>query len=557
MTRLTRFMLTWAVAAAVMPAALGAQAPPAPTAPAPAQAPAGPAAPPAAQPPAPGDVDFERITFGRPAIRIGQDYLLRQDAAVREAVIIMGDARIEGRVDQNVVVILGNATVTDTAFIDDSLVVIGGTATVAPNARIDQDLVIVGGELDAPAGFTPRGEYIVVGSEMLGGRLQAIVPWITRGLLWGRLIVPDVGWIWGIVFLFLLGYAALNLVFDHAIVTTAQVLTAKPLTAFAVGILVMLLFPPVAALLAVSVIGIPVIPILVCGMVVAGLLGRVAVARWIGMNAVKETEQGSKIQGLRSLVIGFGVVCVAYMVPILGLITFATLAVLGLGAATLAFMNAYRRENPAAPKRTPPPMPPSPVTPPFTPGPTGGPEAQASYMSAPAGNAPMAHEAAVVPPPPAYSAPPLIPPMPPPPAGPSGFATVTTTDMLSLPKATFLDRIAALVLDAILVGFVLGIIDVLDNGPGAFFFFLVVYHIGCWTWKAATLGGVIMNLRVIRMDGYRLRFVDALVRGLSAIFSAIVVGLGFFWILRDPERQAWHDRIAGTYVLKVPRQFPL
>jgi len=24
-------------------------------------------------------------------------------------------------------------------------------------------------------------------------------------------------------------------------------------------------------------------------------------------------------------------------------------------------------------------------------------------------------------------------------------------------------------------------------------------------------------------------------------------------MLRDPERQGWHDKIAGTYVVKVPR----
>jgi uncharacterized RDD family membrane protein YckC len=36
-----------------------------------------------------------------------------------------------------------------------------------------------------------------------------------------------------------------------------------------------------------------------------------------------------------------------------------------------------------------------------------------------------------------------------------------------------------------------------------------------------------------------------------------VLGLGFLWILKDPDRQAWHDRIAGTYVVKVPRSWPI
>ncbi len=44
---------------------------------------------------------------------------------------------------------------------------------------------------------------------------------------------------------------------------------------------------------------------------------------------------------------------------------------------------------------------------------------------------------------------------------------------------------------------------------------------------------------------------------LAGLFSIAALGLGFLWILRDPERQSWHDRIAGTYVVSVPRSWPL
>jgi uncharacterized RDD family membrane protein YckC len=44
---------------------------------------------------------------------------------------------------------------------------------------------------------------------------------------------------------------------------------------------------------------------------------------------------------------------------------------------------------------------------------------------------------------------------------------------------------------------------------------------------------------------------------LTAILSLVVLGLGALWILKDPERQAWHDKIAGTYVVKVPRSWPV
>jgi uncharacterized RDD family membrane protein YckC len=129
-------------------------------------------------------------------------------------------------------------------------------------------------------------------------------------------------------------------------------------------------------------------------------------------------------------------------------------------------------------------------------------------------------------------------------------------DLALLPRAPFFDRAAAFVLDVILV---LILQDLLapDRRDGAFFVFLLAYHIGFWTWKGTTVGGLICQLRVTRMDGAPMRFVDALVRGLASIFSLAVLGLGCLWILKDPERQAWHDKIAGTYVVKVPRNWPI
>jgi uncharacterized RDD family membrane protein YckC len=54
-----------------------------------------------------------------------------------------------------------------------------------------------------------------------------------------------------------------------------------------------------------------------------------------------------------------------------------------------------------------------------------------------------------------------------------------------------------------------------------------------------------------------LRFADALVRGLTAVFSIAALGIGCFWMINDPEKQMWHDKIAGTFVVKVPRHLVL
>ena len=115
---------------------------------------------------------------------------------------------------------------------------------------------------------------------------------------------------------------------------------------------------------------------------------------------------------------------------------------------------------------------------------------------------------------------------------------------------------APFALDVILVSMTWAMLG--DRGPDDFVLpMLVVYHVAFWAWKATTLGGIICQLRVVRVDGAPLRFVDALVRGLVGVFSLATFGLGAFWILRDPERQSWHDKVAGTLVVRVPRDFPL
>ncbi len=139
-----------------------------------------------------------------------------------------------------------------------------------------------------------------------------------------------------------------------------------------------------------------------------------------------------------------------------------------------------------------------------------------------------------------------------PPAAPS---PPPGSDLASFQRAAFRDRLAAFVLDVILVGLAVQLLQ--PTRDSTFFLLLLVYHIGFWTWKGTTVGGIICQLRVVRVDGAPLTFADALVRGLSSIFSLAVFGLGCFWILKDPDGQAWHDKIAGTYVVKVPRNWPL
>jgi uncharacterized RDD family membrane protein YckC len=220
---------------------------------------------------------------------------------------------------------------------------------------------------------------------------------------------------------------------------------------------------------------------------------------------------------IRSFTLGCVILVLVYMVPVLGGVVWAVIGAAGLGAATVAFMAAYRKENPPPLK---PVLPPPPLTP------------------LPASNAVGEGDAA-----------PLS-------AGPTTMAGGGPSQPLALlPRATFTDRLAAFALDAILVAITVGLLDPLDEDT--FVPVFLFYRSAFWAWKGATVGGIICQLRVARLDGAPPGAAEALVRGLGSIFSIAVLGIGCLWILRDPESQAWHDKMAGTCVVKVPRNWPL
>jgi len=482
---------------------LAAQQPaPPPAAP---QAPVEPTAPQAPDAPLPPLDDFGRN--GEEVVRVGSNYTLAAGDQVDQIVVVMGAATIEGRIDGDLVVVLGEARLGPKAVVEGDVVVVGGSLAVESGATARRDLVVVGGGLDAPADFMAGGEQVVIGFRAVGDRVRGLLPWLMRGLLWGRPVVPDLPWVWVVVFAVFLIYLLLLLIFDHPVRVAADTLALTPLKALVTGLIVLLLLGPIVLLLAASVIGLLVVPVALCAVFVAGLVGKIAVARWLGSRLVAEGEEHNRFLLARSFAIGSVLLIVAYMVPILGGVVWALAGATGLGAATLAFVSAYRKENP-------PPPPIAPVVPPMPP--------------------------------------PVIPP-PTPDVVPEGPASVAATTLF--PRASFTDRLAAFVLDAILVGITIGLLDPLDSDT--FVPVFLAYRFGFWTWKGATVGAIICQLRVTRIDGTRIGPAEALVRSLASIFSIGVLGIGCLWVLRDPEQQAWHDKIAGTFVVKVPRNWPL
>lgn len=86
---------------------------------------------------------------------------------------------------------------------------------------------------------------------------------------------------------------------------------------------------------------------------------------------------------------------------------------------------------------------------------------------------------------------------------------------------------------------------------GIYFILWTAYFVWMVGMYGATIGKMIMKVKIVKEDGSKVSYADALVRELASYLSFIVIGLGFLNIIWDSRKQGWHDKIAKTVVVKT------
>ena len=124
-----------------------------------------------------------------------------------------------------------------------------------------------------------------------------------------------------------------------------------------------------------------------------------------------------------------------------------------------------------------------------------------------------------------------------------------------------LHRFAAFIIDAVIVSVIIVVLDalgIIDLGnPSATDQVLEAvisfgYYILLTTVFGATLGKMALGMKVVEESGQKAGFFRVLIREtIGKVVSAIILFLGYIWILFDGNRQGWHDKIGGTFVVKA------
>ena len=76
-----------------------------------------------------------------------------------------------------------------------------------------------------------------------------------------------------------------------------------------------------------------------------------------------------------------------------------------------------------------------------------------------------------------------------------------------------------------------------------------------WLTRQATPGKMVFSARVVdARTGGTLTLGQSIGRYLGYFVSTIPFGLGLLWVAFDPRKQGWHDKLAGTVVVRSKRR---
>ncbi len=126
---------------------------------------------------------------------------------------------------------------------------------------------------------------------------------------------------------------------------------------------------------------------------------------------------------------------------------------------------------------------------------------------------------------------------------------------LDRPLADVGTRFVALIIDGLILGVITAILSGGGRsslGGGASFLIGLAYQWYFLTQQnGQTLGKKFLGIRVVKVTGEPLTFTDALVRYIGYYIDSFVFMIGWIWALFDANRQCWHDKLAGTIVIRA------
>lgn len=263
----------------------------------------------------------------------------------------VGEIFIPGAVGGNVIATKGKIFVTGTVKGDIDLSC--GRVVLGPRSRVDGRVRVEEGAVEVREGAAVTSVFVE--KELSEDEIEALFresggvfkrnfrrPLFRFGKYWKNLKPPFLSWPGPAVFagniLNALLLLALSLItgalFPRHVQVVEEALAGKPGPAFGWGLLGLVLVLPLAILLFISIIGIPLILVEFLLLAVAGILGATALARFIGSKIINRAlEKEANLLG--EIALGALVIGLLGLLPVFGGLLFCLLFIFTLGASLL------------------------------------------------------------------------------------------------------------------------------------------------------------------------------------------------------------------------------
>ena len=73
-----------------------------------------------------------------------------------------------------------------------------------------------------------------------------------------------------------------------------------------------------------------------------------------------------------------------------------------------------------------------------------------------------------------------------------------------------------------------------------------------WVYKSQTPGKMVISAIIVDAEtGGKISVGQCIGRYFAYLISALPLGLGFIWVAFDKKKQGWHDKLAGTVVVRT------
>jgi hypothetical protein len=243
-------------------------------------------------------------------VKINSDVVIDEGMKVRNVIVFGGQITVDGTVEQNVVAIGGSAVLTRTAVVGGDVISLGGIVAMGNGADV-------------------RGALTEINSSNIADAISDLLSDDWEGWSWLFAIFSVV------VFMAILVTAMLVVaLIPKPIETISEGITLHTYRASIAGFVGLLVIAPIAVLLALSVIGIVLIPLEIILVICAAVFGFIAVSQILGKRILDRIKKPNDSL-VRQTFWGLLILWLIGWIPYVGWMIKVLAIVLGLGGVMI------------------------------------------------------------------------------------------------------------------------------------------------------------------------------------------------------------------------------